>query len=361
MSYKTTVLQDNCSFWCQLQILQALNINQVNLTQQILSVQPFSAKPDGEFTCLSLNSLICASEASNCFLLLGLPDPAVVCWDGFSEGFWELVTDEVKPNGFGEVDGGRVGRGGEGTERGLGEEQRDRGRCWGEDDGSSLGSLGDAVLESAFGDVVRAMGEEVGDVSLRCWVRSASGFELAARPVDWITLKCWAGPSVLDLCWVTGDDWDRAGEETEQGVGTRVGAFEGIFLSWGSSYSDLAIFEVLLPCNKTWGSRRKSSDERGSLLKRHKKLISFSPTPSYLWFLFCTLLGVWQFSLFVFLLIIVVLIIFIILCQVFQIAAEGAITWAVRGCARFAVACSRGVRQLLLWLLISERESTDAL
>lgn len=58
-------------------------------------------------------------------------------------------------------------RGGEGTERGLGEEQRERGRCWGEDDGSSLGSLGDAVLESAFGDVVRAMGEGVGEVSLR--------------------------------------------------------------------------------------------------------------------------------------------------------------------------------------------------
>lgn len=134
--------------------------------------------------------MICASEASNCFLLLGFPGPAVVCGDGFTEGFWELVTDEVKPNGFGEVDGGRVERGGEGTEKGLGEEQSERGRCWGEDDGSSLGSLGDAVLESVFGDVVRAMGEEVGESSLRVCVRSASGFELAARPVDWITLKC---------------------------------------------------------------------------------------------------------------------------------------------------------------------------
>lgn len=46
------------------------------------------------------------------------------------------------------------------------------------------------MLESAFGDVVRAMGEEVGESSLRVGVRSASGFELAARPVDWITLKC---------------------------------------------------------------------------------------------------------------------------------------------------------------------------
>lgn len=73
--------------------------------------------------------------------------------------FWEFVTDEVKPKGFGEVDGGRVERGGDGTERGLGEEQRERGRCWGEE-GSSLGGLGEAVLESAFGDVVRAMGEE---------------------------------------------------------------------------------------------------------------------------------------------------------------------------------------------------------
>ncbi|TNN74528.1 hypothetical protein EYF80_015308 [Liparis tanakae] len=37
--------------------------------------------------------------------------------------------DEVKPKGFGEVGSGRVERGGEGTERGLGEEQRERGKC----------------------------------------------------------------------------------------------------------------------------------------------------------------------------------------------------------------------------------------
>lgn len=111
--------------------------------------------------------MICASEASSCFLLLDLAEPGTACRGGFSEDFWELVTDEVKPKGFGEVDGGRVERGGEGTERGFGEEQRERGRCWGEEEGSSFGGLGDAVLESAFGDVVRAMGEEDGEDSLR--------------------------------------------------------------------------------------------------------------------------------------------------------------------------------------------------
>lgn len=99
--------------------------------------------------------------------MLDFAEPGPACRGGFSENFWELVTDEVKPEGFGEVDGGRVGRGGEGTERGFGEEQRERGRCWGEEEGSSLGGLGDAVLDSAFGDVVRAMGEEDGEDSLR--------------------------------------------------------------------------------------------------------------------------------------------------------------------------------------------------
>lgn len=62
----------------------------------------------GWLTCLSLNSLICASEASSCFLLLGLPEPGIAFRGGFSKDFRELVTDEVKPKGFGEVDGGRV-------------------------------------------------------------------------------------------------------------------------------------------------------------------------------------------------------------------------------------------------------------
>lgn len=83
----------------------------------------------GRLTCRSLNSLICASEASNSFLLLDLAVPETECFGGFSEDFWELVKDEVKPKGFGEVDSGRVEQGGEGTERGLGEEQRERGRC----------------------------------------------------------------------------------------------------------------------------------------------------------------------------------------------------------------------------------------
>lgn len=121
----------------------------------------------GRLTCRSLNSLICASEASKSFLLLDLAVPETECFGGFSEDFWELVKDEVKPKGFGEVGIGRVEWGGEGTERGLGEEQRERGRCGGELEGSSLGGLGEAVLDGAFGDVVRAMGEEDGDDSLR--------------------------------------------------------------------------------------------------------------------------------------------------------------------------------------------------
>lgn len=40
------------------------------------------------------------------------------------------------------------------------------------------------MLASAFGDVVRAIGEEDGEDSLWACVRSARGFELAARPVD---------------------------------------------------------------------------------------------------------------------------------------------------------------------------------
>lgn len=191
---------------------------------------------------MSLNSLICASDASSCFLLLGFP-AAPPLRGGFSTDFWGLAMDEVKPKGFGEVDdGGRVGRGGEGTERGLGEEQRERGRCWGEAAaaaavGSSLGGLGDAVLGAAFGgEVVRAMGEEVeeegeGD-SLRPWVRRASGLAPAARPVDWITLKCWCGSARgRDLC-VAGAG---AGGEAEGGMGTRVGGWWDTLMSRGSA------------------------------------------------------------------------------------------------------------------------------
>lgn len=116
--------------------------------------------------------------------MLDLAAPGTVCFGGFGEAFWALVNDEVKPKCFGEVDAGRVERGGEGTERGFGEEQRERGRCCGEEEGSSLGGFGDAVLENALGEVVRAMGEDDGEDSLRGWVRSARGFVLAARPVD---------------------------------------------------------------------------------------------------------------------------------------------------------------------------------
>ena len=104
---------------------------------------------------------MCVREVSSCFLcLLDFAEPEADLRGGFSEDFREPVTHEVepKPKDFGEVERGSVERGGEGTERGLGDEQRERGRCWGEEEGSSLGGLG---------DVVRAMGEEDGEDSLR--------------------------------------------------------------------------------------------------------------------------------------------------------------------------------------------------
>lgn len=56
--------------------------------------------------------------------------------------------------------------------------------------------------------------------------------------MDWITLKCCCGPSVrdLELCKASGEVWDKAGGEAEQGKGTRVGGLEEtfwvFFLSW---------------------------------------------------------------------------------------------------------------------------------
>lgn len=119
-----------------------------------------------------------------------------------------------------------------------------------------MGGLEEAVLERAFGDVVRAMGEADGEGSLRGWVRSARGLELAARPVDWITLKCCCTPSGrdLELCRVRGELWDRAGGEGEQGKGTKVGGLETrlcgwlSLLSWGSAVGTaecgLSVFPV---------------------------------------------------------------------------------------------------------------------
>lgn len=88
-------------------------------------------------------------------------------------------------------------------------------------------------------------------------MRSARGFELAARPVDWITLKCCCGPSVrdLELCRASGEVWDKAGGETEQGKGTRVGGLEGTFLSWCSPESGLSVFAVPVLGIKTWGRK----------------------------------------------------------------------------------------------------------
>lgn len=191
--------------------------------------------------------------------MLDLADPEPACRGFFSEDFLELVTGEVKPKDLGEVDGGRVERGGEGTERGLGEEQRERGRCWGEEEGSNLGGLGEAVLERAFGDVVSAMGEEDGEDSLRGCVRSAKGFELAARPVDWITLKCCCGASVrdLELCRASGEVWDGAGGEAEQGKGTRVGGLVGTVFSWSSAESGLSVLVDPVLVIKDWGGDEK--------------------------------------------------------------------------------------------------------
>lgn len=62
-------------------------------------------------------------------------------------------------------------------------------------------------------------------------MRSGRGFELAARPVDWITLKCCCDVSVREreLCRAAGDVWDKAGGETQRGKGTRVGGLEETF------------------------------------------------------------------------------------------------------------------------------------
>ena len=114
---------------------------------------------------------------------------------------WAPVSGEVTGKGFGEVHSGRAERGGDGTDSGLGDEQSDRGRCCGDEEGSSLGGLGGTVLGKALGDVVRAMGDEEGEDSL-CVTR-AMGLELAAKPVDWMTLKC-CSVRGLELCKASG-------------------------------------------------------------------------------------------------------------------------------------------------------------
>lgn len=48
------------------------------------------------------------------------------------------------------------------------------------------------------------------------------------------------------MCWANGDAWDKAGGETEQGMATRVGVFEGTFTSWGSLKSDLSVADLVL-------------------------------------------------------------------------------------------------------------------
>lgn len=160
-----------------------------------------------------------------------LPPPA-----DFGGGFPEPAIGEASTeNGLGEEEErGRAERGGEGTDSGFGEEQRERGRCCGgeeEQEGSSLGGLGEALLLGALGEVVREMGEAEGECSRRGCVRRARGLELAARPVDWMTLRCCWRPSALDLeAWKgKGEAWarDRAGGDGERGrEGTRVGGSE---------------------------------------------------------------------------------------------------------------------------------------
>lgn len=58
------------------------------------------------------------------------------------------------------------------------------------------------------------------------------------------------------MCRVSGEVWDKAGGETEQGMGTRVGGLEGTFLSWGSPASALPVFAVPVLGIKTWGGNK---------------------------------------------------------------------------------------------------------
>lgn len=50
----------------------------------------------------------------------------------------------------------------------------------------------------------------------------------------------------------SGEVWDKAGGETEQGKGTSLGGMEGTFLSGGSPWSE-SVFVVPVLCVKTWG------------------------------------------------------------------------------------------------------------
>lgn len=54
-----------------------------------------------------------------------------------------------------------------------------------------------------------------------------------------MTLKCCCGPSVrdLELGTASGEFWDKAGGETEQGMGTRVGGLEETFLALAPFFS----------------------------------------------------------------------------------------------------------------------------
>ena len=73
--------------------------------------------------------------------------------------------------------------------------------------------------------------------------------------MDWITLKCCCGPSVRDLWRASGEVWERAGGEAEQGKDTRFGG-------WGSLERSRSVFPVL--GIKTWGENEK----KGILIMR---------------------------------------------------------------------------------------------
>lgn len=101
---------------------------------------------------------------------------------------------------------------------------------------------------------------------------------MAARPVDWITLRCCCGPSVRDLePWrASGEVWVKTGGEVEQGKGTRFGGLEEAlcalltFMSWASPEVGLLVFVDPVLGIKTWGA-----GESSNTAFRYKHLVKF--------------------------------------------------------------------------------------
>ena len=56
----------------------------------------------------------------------------------------------------------------------------------------------------------------------------------------------------MELCSASGEVWDSAGGDTEQGMGTRVGGLEGTFLCWSSVDDELSVFAIPVLGITTW-------------------------------------------------------------------------------------------------------------